>query len=664
MSRLRTPEAALALIFIFSAVVRFFFFQQLAATDLVTVPILDSQAYHDWAVQLVSGNPGWGETYWMGPLYPHLLALVYAVFGVGGMAISVLQLMLSMVNIFLVYLLARNFQGKESSPWTPVLATAVFALYGAPVFYAGVILMTTLVTTLFLLVARQALIAWRRNTLDSWLVLGLLTGLAGLARGNVLLLLATLPFLIFKSNIDAGSRWKKTAAFVLAGLLVLVPVTVRNLVVADDFVVLTSNGGINLLIGQKAAYKGLFAPIMEEGQTEYDASMEKTLERQLGRDLKGSEVSRILTQRAIAEFRGNARAMPMHYLRKIYRFWNGYELPQIFSYDYWRYEFPALRVLVIPFTLLAALGLLGFRFLPTGRRLVMILMTSTYFLSLLPFFPTSRYRVPLAPLLAIGTAAFLMNVWKMNPSLRRRWLLGAVVLIIGLLPRWASLDRAEVTWQVHLHEASRASKRGDLKTTLTKARLAEEIRPGFADTPYQLALYLEELGAFPQAMTALQLASSRSPEDRLIPYRVGVYQDQQGHLSEALDSFRRAANLDPQWPLPWLKAGLTLQKAGQMDDAIDALENAWRLSPGNHQIRSNLASAYAETGRFNEALPLLEKLVIDYPNYVNGWFNLALVHARMGEIEKATAALNRAAALHNLSDSESTRITQLMQSLH
>jgi len=663
VNKFRTPEAALALILVFSAIVRIFLFQQLGATDLVSVPILDSQSYHEWAVQLASGDPGWGETYWMGPLYPHLLALVYSVFGVGGMAVSALQLLLSLVNIGLVFLLTRDFLNDRKNTWAPVFATAIFALYGAPVFYAGLILMATLVTTLYLLVARQALVAWRKNTVTSWMVLGLLVGLTGLARGNVLLLLATLPLLVFKSNIDPGLRLKKSAALVLAGLLVLVPVTVRNLAVANDFVVLTSNGGINLLIGQKAAYKGIFAPIMEESMAQYDPSMEIPLERELGRDLKGSEISRILTRRAASEFRNNISAMPMHYLRKIYRFWNGYEFPQIFSFDYWHHPLPALRAVIVPFVLLAALGLWGICFLPQGQRLIMSLMLGTYFLSLLPFFPTSRYRMPLAPLLAVGAGVFLVKLWQMNKESRVRWSLVALVTIIALLPRWASLDSAAVVWQVHLHEASRASKRQDLKATLAKAREAEKARPGLADTPYQLALYLEELEAWPQAMAALQLAGTRAPENRLIPYRMGVYQDKQNQLAEALDSFRKAANLDPQWSLPWLKAGTTLRRAGQMDDAVDALEKAYMLSPGNHQVRSNLASAYATVGRLNEALTLLQKLVVDYPLYVNGWFNLAMVHAHLDQTDKATAALDQAAALRYLSEKESARIAHLRQTL-
>lgn len=663
MNKLSKPEVALALIFLFAATVRIFFFYQLAETDLVTVPILDSQDYHDWAVQLVSGDPGWGQTYWMGPLYPHLLALVYLIFGVGGMAISVLQLLLSWVNLLLVYFLTRDLQANRHAVWPPVIATGIYALYGAPVFYAGLILMATLVTTLYLLIARQTVAALQNNTIQSWLILGLLTGLAGLARGNILLLLATLPWLIFKRNTDAGSRFKKTTIFLLAGLLVLAPVTVRNLIVADDFVILTSNGGVNLLIGQKTQNMGRFGPIMEEDQSQYDASMEIPLEQEFGRDLKGSEISRILTRRALDEFLNNIAAMPLHYLRKTALFFSGYELPQIFSYDYWHHELPALRVLIFPFTLLAALGLLGIRFLPPHRRSVLVLMLGTYFLSLLPFFPTSRYRMPLAPLLAVSAGIFLVSVWKMNAEHRRRWVVVAAVLVVILLPRWVSLDKAEVYWQVHLHEASRASKRHDLQTTLTKSRQAEEIRPGLADTPYHTALYLAEMDALPQAITALKLAATRAPGNRLIPYRMGTYQDQQGQLREALDSFRKAANLDPGWPLPWLKAGTTLHKAGQIEDAIGALENAQRLSSGNHQIRSNLASAYATTGRLDDALVLLEKLVIDYPDYLNGWFNLALVQAQLGHTEKATAALDKAAVLRYLSEDGSKKIAKLRLTL-
>ncbi len=661
MTARNRQHLALGLLLLAGAVVRVLFFLELKDTDLARIPLLDSQTYHEWAARLVGGDWGWNETYWMGPLYPHLLAVVYALFGVGSQVALVLQLAMSLLNVWLCHRLALRMTGSAEGA---LLAAGIFSLYGAPVFYAGTLLMATLVTTLYLLVGLQSVNAVQQPTTGNWLKLGLLVGLTGLARGNVLLLLAFLPVLLWKAtHLPAKDRHRRTAVLVAAGLLVLLPVTVRNLLVADDFVLLTSNGGVNLLIGQQADYKGIFAPVMDEPQAEFDPSMETTLERELGRDLKGSEVSRILTRRAWDEFRANLGAMPMHYLRKIYRFWNGYELPQIVSYDHWRTQFPALRPLILPFTLLSALGLLGLYFMAPRQRWIMLILVGVYFLSLLPFFPTSRYRQPLAPLLAISSAAYLLAMWRAHAARRRLWLPVAVLAIVALLPRWAALDAAEVTWQVHLHEASRASKRGDLKTTLAKGRQAEEARPGLADTPFHLSLYLEDLGARQEALAALSLARTRAPENRLVPYKIGRNFEEMGRHPEAEAAYLQAVELDPNWAYPWLRLGLVYRQMGQPEQALQALVRAHQLGGGNQRVRANLAAALAEAGRPDEARQLLGQLTADYPHYVNGWFNLAVLELQQGNFTAARTALDRAAALPRLSQAEQGQIRQLAAAL-
>jgi len=657
----RTRNHLLLSLLLFAAAVRLVFFFQLRGTDLATIPLLDSETYRDWAVRLVSGDWGWNETYWMGPLYPHFLALIYLGFGVGSDAPLIIQLLMSLGNVWLVSRISRDLlpEPEKDSNLIAILAVALFTFYGPPVFYAGNLLMSTLVTTLFLVTGWWTLRATGTPTLKNWLVLGLLTGLTGLARGNVLLLLAALPVLLWKASPKAPSgRWKTIAALVLGGVLMLAPVTLRNLIVADDFVLLTSNGGVNLLIGQQHDYLGIFAPVMEETQAEFDPSMETTLERELGRDLKGSEVSRILTGRAWRMFRDNLGAMPAHYARKIYRFWSGYELPQIVSYDYWKTQFTALRVLPVPFFLLSALGLLGFRFLPRSARWIMLVLIGSYFLSLLPFFPTSRYRQPIVPLLAINAGVFVVAMVR-GRGRRAVWLPAAVLLMLALLPRWASLDRAEVLWQVHLHEASRASKRGDLDTTLAKGREAEEARPGLADTPFHLSLYLEDLGAHEEALAALELAQTRYPDNRLIPYRIGRNHEQMKQYDEALAAYKRASVLDPDWSYPYLRAGLVLNLQGRKTAALELMEKALACSPGNFRVRSNLASLYAETGQVDRAVAILADLTRDYPHYVNGWFNLALAAFQSGDLDRASAALAGAERLRGLTSGQKEQIAQL-----
>lgn len=664
MSATREKQIFWALL-ILSAAIRLAFFLELRNTDLAAVPLLDAQSYHDWAARLVNGDWGRYETYWMAPLYPHLLAVVYVIFGVGSQAALFLQLSLSLLNLVWLHRLANRLaQRLAPRRGTALLALALYALYGAPVFYAGNLLIATVATALWLAVALQATTALKRPTWRNWFFLGVAVGAASLARGNGLILLPLLPLLLSQGVTGTCCRWRDkinlTGALVLGCLLLITPVTLRNLVMADDFVVLTSNGGINLLIGQKAAYRGIFAPVTDDAQAEFDPSMETTLERELGRDLKGSEVSRILTVRAWHEFCDNLDAMPMHYLRKMFRFWNGYELPQIVSYDYYRHVFKSLQLLPLPFFVLSGLGLIGWWYLPQPSKGLFLVLVGGYFLSLMPFFPTSRYRQPIAPLLALSAATYLTAMWQ-SPGRRKLGLPVAAVLLCLMLPRWTALDPAAVLWQVHLHEASRASKRGRLADTLAFGAEAEQARPGLADTPFHLSLFLEDLGEHAQAIAALKQAAARAPRNRLIPYRMGRNYEDWGGNRKAVAAYERAAALDTNWSYPWFRSGLVLRRAGRPGEALRALQKAHELAPGHKRIRSNLASLYAESGALDSAHDLLLTLTRDYPRYVNGWYNLARVDAELGRYQEALFALATAARLPRLSAREEQQLSALSE---
>ncbi|MBE0565960.1 MAG: glycosyltransferase family 39 protein, partial [Krumholzibacteria bacterium] len=507
-----------------AAAIRLVFLLEVARTDLVAVHLLDAETYHTWALRLVAGDFGWEETYWMGPLYPHLVAVVYRLLGPDGVAVQAVQLAATVLNVWLLHRLATALlrSGGEvgAAPPVALLAAALYAFYGAPVFYAGFLLMATLVTTQLLLVAWQAVRAQDRPTVRRWLVLGLLVGLTGLARGNVLLLVATLPLLLVgRADLSWRRRALLTAVLAAGALAMVAPATLRNVLVARDFALLTSNGGVNLYIGQLPHGEGAFTPALERPDAENDPSLELTLEGEFGRDLKGSEVSRILTRRAWQVFRENLAAMPRLYLLKIWRFWSGYELPQIEAYVWWREVFTGLKLLPVPYTIISALGLVGLAFLPRRARLVVLVVVLSYFLSLLPFFPTSRYRQPIAPLLAIGAAAWVCALigarcrWRRAPTRRSRLVAGgtAAGLVVLLWPAWTALPPGEITWQVKLHESSRAARLGDLRTTLARAREAEEVRPGLAETPFLLARHLEDLGAWTEARAAIAQAAARAP---------------------------------------------------------------------------------------------------------------------------------------------------------
>ena len=676
MPRWTRHDWLLAALLAVAAAIRLVFLLEIARTDLVAVHLLDADTYHTWALRLVAGDPGWEETYWMGPLYPHLLALVYWLFGPDGVAAQAIQLLMTVLNVLLVHRLAlallRAGDRAAAAPNVALGAATVYAFYGAPVYYAGYLLMTTLVTTLMLLVARQALRALLMPTPRHWLGLGLLVGLTGLARGNVLLLVATLPLLLLgRDGLGKAARLRLAALLAAGALAMVVPVTVRNVLIAHDFTLLTSNGGVNLLIGQQPHGEGAFTAAVERPQAEHDPSLEMSLEWELGRDLKGSEISRILADRAWQTFRDNLGAMPRLYLLKTWRFWSGYELPQIDAFIWWRHQFLGLKLLPVPYLVLSALGLAGLAFLPRRTRPVLLILVFSYFLSLLPFFPTSRYRQPIAPLLAISAATWVVAMigaragWPAWTSRRPRVVsaLVAAALLAVLWPTWTALPAEKIVWQVKLHESSRAAKLGDLRTTLARAREAEEARPGLAETSYLVARHLEDLEAWPEAGAAIAQAAVRDPRNRLVQYRVGRVAENAGRLEEALAAYAHASAVSPDWAYPWLRRGLVLRRLERVDEALAAMREAYARSPGNRRIRANLGSLLAETGHIDESRAVLTALVGDYPVYVNGWFNLALLELQAGDRAAARAAADRAAGLHTLSADERAQVARLRQAI-
>jgi len=655
---------ALLAVLVVGAVLRLWFAVDVLPTQLATVPYLDAQEYDQWARDLVAGDWGEGEPYWMGPLYPHLLALSYAVFGVGSVAVLVLQLALSLLNLWLIDRLARHWLGPR---WS-LLATVLYAGYGPPVFYAGLKLMVTLVTSLLLLTVWQLQRASTAPTRGRWFVLGLLVGLCALARGNVLGLVPLLPLVLWR-RIDVGTRgaWRLAAWLWLGAAVMIAPVTVRNVLVGHDAVLLTSNGGVNLLIGQQTRYGGRFGPLLETPQYEFDPSGRQQLEVELARSLRPSQVSRELTRRAWRRVLAEPGGMVSHYGRKVYGFWNGYEVPQIYSWNFWRHRVSALDWLPVDAAWLLALGLAGAMGLRPDARRAWFLVVGGWFLTLVPFFPTSRYRQPIMGLLAVGAAAWLAAVvtrWRDGRRRQSVWLVTVAMLLLLLLwPPWSRLDPAEEFWHCQLNRATRAAMVGDEATLDEAVNAAEAIRPGLAETSYRHGGYLEKAGNTEAALAAYRNAARRAPEHPFVLYRVARTLTELDRHAEALIWYDRAEAADPQWAFPHHGRALSLRALGRLDDAVAAWQRAVALEPGRTRYRSNLASALAVAGREPEALVILQELVRDFPAYVPGWFNLALAEARLGRNEAARQTLERAAALPGVTSSQRASIDALRREL-
>ncbi len=677
----RTAQRFLWLILLFSTALRVLYVLEIRDTDLFRIPFLDCLHYKLWATDLLHGDWGVGEAYWMGPLYPHLLALLYLVFGIDSIAPQLLQLLLSVMNIWLVFVLARRL----ATPGVAVLAALLFALYGPAVFYAGLLLMSAHLTTLLLLSVLQSVRCLERLTAGRVFVLGLLVGVAALARGNALLLLVTLPFLLATVASPRHRQPRRLLPrlghLLWLGLLLwlgaaaaVLPITLRNLVVGRDLVLLTTNGGMNLFLGQRADLQGIFGRLDPDMVVQFDPSGELTLEREFGRDLKGSEVSHIFTRRALQVVAARPWETLRLYLVKSYRFWNGYEIPQLASFDYWRQKTVSLRLLWVPFTFIAAAGLAGLIMLPGRLRRVLGVFVGTYFASMLPFFMTSRYRQPIVPLLAIAAAAVLIAAWQgvarraadgrwWGPRLRMgAWQLALVlVLVVAFLPQWATFDRAQAQWAIQMNRAGRLVRDGEKEAALAAIGMADAAYPDYAVTYLKLGDLHTKLQEDEQALAAFRQAEKLAPGEGIMPYRLGRTLHRLGRLDEAAVAFQRCIALDPVWPRGWFGLAMVQRERGDLQGAIEAMAQAVAVQPGAVHYRNNLASLYAENGQPVRAQETLQQLIADFPTYVKGYINLALVTYNLGQLQKASQLLDRAEAVPDQEPAEERAIQGIRQ---
>ncbi|MDP9128638.1 MAG: hypothetical protein M3N08_10320, partial [Pseudomonadota bacterium] len=127
-------------LFILALVVRLIFVVQWHGTPYGPLPLLDALAYDNWAQDIAKGHIAHGRAFYMMPLFPYLLALLYAVFGHSLWIPSILNAGLGAATCAVLADLAFGAFGFGAAVTTGVLA----ALYRPLIFYTPPVMKETL----------------------------------------------------------------------------------------------------------------------------------------------------------------------------------------------------------------------------------------------------------------------------------------------------------------------------------------------------------------------------------------------------------------------------------------------------------------------------------------------------------------------------------------
>ena len=215
-------------------------------------PVFDAAAY-----ATIAANLDRGEGFTLGseatqpasnysPGLPLLAAGVYAV--TGGVHERTARLLLALLGtlaVLFTYLIGRRLSG----PGAGLIGAAAIAIYPALLEYQGMLMGEPLAGTL--LSAAVLAVLWAGSSRARWLVPGALFGLLALVRPEYLGVALLVSLVVFAKDIRA--EWRRSllrAALLLIGVaVVVVPWTVRNAIVLDRLVPISTGGGQVLFAG-------------------------------------------------------------------------------------------------------------------------------------------------------------------------------------------------------------------------------------------------------------------------------------------------------------------------------------------------------------------------------------------------------------------------------
>ena len=644
---------ALAFVFLVAALLRLLNVWQLHDAPVFDMRLGDTAVFDAWAREIAAGDWLGDEVFWYAPLYPYFLGVVYALCGDDGWAVRIVQAALGACSCVLIADATRRLF-SERAGW---IAGFGLAVYAPAVFYDGLIHKASL--ALFLLCLLLWLHARGMHEVpvrpSSAAVLGVVFGLLVLVRENTMVFGAVLlAWLAWKDRPWKTRRIAALGLFALGALLVLMPVGIRNFTIGGEWHLTAANFGDNFFKGNNAYTDGSYVSLVPyRGSPEFERQDAVAIaERERGRELTASEVSRFWTDRAVEFIRTEPGAWLRLMARKAFLVGHAVELADtedLYTYATWssvlRVTSPLFHMgVLLP---LAVLGLFVTR--DRWRDLwPWYLMLVAYPATVVVFYVFGRYRFPVVAILVPFAGAGLAGAIELLRRSSRRLRVAAVatVSLVAILANWPLdvRDRIRSTTLYNLGVWSgRQADRQDEAIGFYEAAL--RLHPDSPMALYNLGNHLRKRGDLPEAEARYREAIRSAPDLDLAHQNLGRCLEAQGRVGEAVEAYRRAAQIAPDNWEARSNLGLALARIGFLDEAIRALESAADSAPGEAVPRFNLGNVLLQAGRPAEAETSYRLALNLEPGDARIHNNLGYALVAQGRLEEAMASYREALRL-------------------
>ena len=130
-------------------------------------------------------------------------------------------------------------------------------------------------------------------------------------------------------------------------------------------------------------------------------------------------------------------------------------------------------------------------------------------------------------------------------------------------------------------------------------------------------------------------------------YKIGLCYREMKKPVPALNNFQKALIEDPQFYSAMMEQSFIYEEMGSLKEALHFAKEATALNESNLDYQKRLAFLYISSGKFEESLACLQKVVKEESNRFYGWYAYVEVLMLLGEYEDAVKEINNALALHH-----------------
>lgn len=363
-----------------------------------------------------------GRSFYQAPIYPYFMAVIYRLFTPDVRWVLAFQLLLGVAGVALAYTATQRCFGHLVA----CIAGVMIALCGPILFFEFMLLRETLLVFIGWVLVTATLAAMRKGTVLSWWCVGIVIGLACLAKSVFSFFLGGLLAMLF--ILYRGQKMRVfvlSAGVVLAGVaLCLGCMAARNAAVGAP-IMGTPNGVFPLIAGNARGAS-------PQSGLAIDPSIVARLMEETGGRVGAALIPTIRTHDSFADYLGLL-------WKKFTVMWGWYEIPNVVNFYYYRLYSPTLRHLPVTFLIVAPLGIIGLLLaLPRWRACwPLYLLCAAHLIPLMIIQTLSRYRIPLMAAM-IPFAAYTLGSAIEGVRTRNRRTIGlvAVTLLLSIWTGW------------------------------------------------------------------------------------------------------------------------------------------------------------------------------------------------------------------------------------